>query len=99
MQTISNRSSGAIGEIFGREKVLIGMIHCPPFPGAPRYRGATLDSLYDACLRDAEAIQAMKDQRATEAQAQQLLEAAPVVSQTAANLAKMQAAGGLQPGF
>ena len=51
------------------------------------------------CLRDAEAIQAMKDQRATEAQAQQLLEAAPVVSQTAANLAKMQAAGGLQPGF
>ncbi len=56
MQTISNRSSGAIGEIFGREKVLIGMIHCPPFPGAPRYRGATVDSLYDACLRDAEAL-------------------------------------------
>jgi hypothetical protein len=51
------------------------------------------------CLRDAEAIKAMKDQRATDAQAQQLLEAAPVVSQTAANLAKMQAAGGLQPGF
>ena len=51
MQTISNRSSGAIGEIFGREKALIGMIHCPPFPGSPRYRGATMDSLYDACLR------------------------------------------------
>ena len=32
------------------------MIHCPPFPGAPRYRGATMDSLYDACLRDAEAL-------------------------------------------
>ena len=56
MQTISNRSSGAIGEIFGREKVLIGMIHCPPFPGAPRYRGTTVDNLYDACLRDAEAL-------------------------------------------
>ena len=56
MQTISNRSSGAIGEIFGRQKVLIGMIHCPPFPGSPRYRGATMDSLYDACLRDAEAL-------------------------------------------
>jgi len=56
MQTISNRSSGAIGEIFGRDKVLIGMIHCPPFPGSPRYRGATMDSLYDTCLRDAEAL-------------------------------------------
>lgn len=56
MQTISNRSSGAIGEIFGRQKVLIGMIHCPPFPGSPRYRGATMDSLYDACLHDAEAL-------------------------------------------
>lgn len=51
------------------------------------------------CLRDAEAILAMKDKRATDAQAAQLLEAAPVVSQTAANLAKMQSAGGLQPGF
>ena len=48
MHSISNRSSGAIGEIFGRDKVLIGMIHCPPCPGAPRYRGATMDSLYDA---------------------------------------------------
>ena len=56
MHSISNRSSGAIGEIFGRDKVLIGMIHCPPFPGAPRYRGATMDSLYDACLRDAETL-------------------------------------------
>lgn len=56
MQTISNRSPGAIGEIFGRRKALIGMIHCPPFPGAPRYRGATVESLYDHCLRDAEAL-------------------------------------------
>ncbi len=56
MQRISNRASGAIGEIFGRDKVLIGMIHCPPFPGAPRYRGAAMSELYDACLRDAEAL-------------------------------------------
>lgn len=56
MQHISNRTSGAIAEIFGRKKALIGMIHCPPFPGAPRYRGATLDSIYDACLRDAEML-------------------------------------------
>ena len=56
MQRIANRASGAIGEIFGRDKVLIGMIHCPPFPGAPRYRGAAMSELYDACLRDAEAL-------------------------------------------
>lgn len=51
------------------------------------------------CIRDAAALQAMKDKRATDAQAQQLLEAAPVISQTAANIAKVQAAGGMQPGF
>ena len=40
MQLISDRSPGAIREIFGRDKVLIGMIHCPPFPGlAPLSRG------------------------------------------------------------
>ena len=32
-------------------------------------------------------------------QAAQLLQAAPVVSDTAANLAKLQAAGGMQPGL
>lgn len=56
MTVISNRSAGAIAEIFGRNKALIGMIHCPPFPGAPRYRGESMDSIYDACLRDAEAL-------------------------------------------
>lgn len=56
MQHISDRSAGAIKEIFGRDKVLIGMIHCPPFPGAPRYRGQSLDTIYDACMRDAERL-------------------------------------------
>ncbi len=56
MQLISDRSPSAIREIFGRDKVLIGMIHCPPFPGAPRYRGATLDEICDTCLRDAERL-------------------------------------------
>jgi membrane complex biogenesis BtpA family protein len=56
MQTISDNNSGAIREIFGRDKALIGMIHCPPFPGAPRYRAASLDTVYDACMRDAEAL-------------------------------------------
>ncbi|MFO1164162.1 MAG: BtpA/SgcQ family protein [Paracoccus sp. (in: a-proteobacteria)] len=32
------------------------MIHCPAFPGAPRYRGQPVAEIYDACLRDAEAL-------------------------------------------
>lgn len=56
MQQISDRDAGAIKEIFGRDKALIGMIHCPPFPGAPRYRGETMDAIYDACMRDAERL-------------------------------------------
>lgn len=56
MQEISDNNAGAISEIFRRDKALIGMIHCPAFPGAPRYRGADMASIYDACMRDAEAL-------------------------------------------
>jgi hypothetical protein len=56
MQLISDRGPDAIREIFGRGKVLLGMVHCPPFPGAPRYRGERVEALYDACLRDAERL-------------------------------------------
>lgn len=50
-------------------------------------------------MRDMDAMRAMGEQRANEAQAAQLLEAAPVVANTAASLAKLQASGGLQPGI
>lgn len=56
MQLISDRPAGAIRELFGRDKALIGMIHCPPFPGSPRYRGASMSEIMDACLRDAERL-------------------------------------------
>ncbi len=56
MQPISDRVSSAISEIFGTDKALIGMIHCPAFPGAPRYRSTAMDAIYDACMRDAEAL-------------------------------------------
>ncbi|MGE6740632.1 BtpA/SgcQ family protein [Allorhizobium pseudoryzae] len=56
MQTISDNAANAIQEIFGRPKALIGMVHCPAFPGAPRYRGAAMETIYDACMRDAEAL-------------------------------------------
>lgn len=56
MTLISDRPAGAIRDIFGRDKALIGMIHCPAFPGAPRYRGASMDDIYDTCMRDAERL-------------------------------------------
>ncbi|MBB4008426.1 BtpA/SgcQ family protein [Allorhizobium taibaishanense] len=55
-ETISDNAANAIVEIFGRPKALIGMVHCPAFPGAPRYRGAAMDTIYDTCMRDAEAL-------------------------------------------
>ncbi|TDL78279.1 BtpA/SgcQ family protein [Palleronia sediminis] len=56
MQPISSKDASAIRSIFHRPKALIGMIHCPPFPGAPRYRGDSMAMILDACLRDAEAL-------------------------------------------
>jgi len=56
MKNISGKAASAIREIFGTDKVLIGMIHCPAFPGSPRYQGAAMESVYDACMRDAEAL-------------------------------------------
>jgi membrane complex biogenesis BtpA family protein len=43
----------ALERIFGRRKVAIGVVHCPPFPGAPHHRGATLSEIVDAALADA----------------------------------------------
>lgn len=56
MTLISDRPAGAIQDIFSRPKALIGMIHCPAFPGAPRYRGASMQEIHDACMRDAERL-------------------------------------------
>lgn len=56
MSLISDKSANAVGEIFGRRKALIGMIHVPPLPGAPRYRGSGMAAVLDACLRDADAL-------------------------------------------
>ena len=56
MTSISSKDGGAIRDVFGRRKALIGMIHCPPFPGAPRYRDASVEAIHDACARDAERL-------------------------------------------
>ena len=54
-QDISGNSNRAIQEIYNKDKVLIGVIHCPPLPGAPRYTGGSLDRIYDRVAGDAEA--------------------------------------------
>jgi hypothetical protein len=56
MAQISDKPQNAIEEIFGREKALIGMVHCPAFPGAPRYCGAPREEILSFCLRDAERL-------------------------------------------
>jgi len=35
----------AIEALFGRRQVVIGVVHCLPFPGAPDYDGASMDAI------------------------------------------------------
>lgn len=54
MGSISAEKTSAIQDIFLRSKVVIGVIHCAPFPGAPKYRGKTVGDIIDRALYDAE---------------------------------------------
>jgi len=56
---------------------------------------AEINGMPAKLLRDPKAIKAMQDQRAQAQEMQSLVEAAPAVSQAAANLTKFQAAGGI----
>ena len=57
METSSGVGRGrtdSVQQIFGRPRgVVIGVIHCPPFPGSPRFQGASSEALYEAALADA----------------------------------------------
>ncbi|HTJ92927.1 MAG TPA: BtpA/SgcQ family protein [Pararobbsia sp.] len=49
----------SLEQIFKRARgVVIGVIHCPAFPGAPRYDGRSSEALYEAALADARAYAA-----------------------------------------
>jgi uncharacterized protein len=41
--------------LFGRTKVVIGVVHLMPLPGSPRYNGETVDAIYQRGLDDAKA--------------------------------------------
>jgi membrane complex biogenesis BtpA family protein len=45
----------AVRDIFGRTGVVIGVVHCPPLPGAPGYDGRPVQAVYDTALADAHA--------------------------------------------
>jgi hypothetical protein len=45
-------STDCIKRIFGRARgVVIGVIHCPAFPGSPRYQGASSEAMYERGAR------------------------------------------------
>ena len=51
---VGRGQTDCIKRIFGRARgVVIGVIHCPAFPGSPRYQGASSQALYHGALADA----------------------------------------------
>lgn len=52
---ISAVAGDAISSLFGRSKVLIGVVHLEPLPGAPRYEGGGVAAIYERGLADARA--------------------------------------------
>lgn len=54
MHSITSKPSDLITTLFSG-KALIGVVHCPAFPGTPHYDGRSMTAIYDACMRDAEA--------------------------------------------
>ena len=48
----------ALAELFPVKKPIIGVIHLPPLPGAPRYVGAPMREIYAAAAADARTLAA-----------------------------------------
>jgi len=47
----------AMEALFGHRRVVIGVIHCPPLPGSPRYNGESMEQILERALADAQAYQ------------------------------------------
>ena len=50
---VSGRPADALQAIFGRSKPVIGVVHLPPLPGAPRHEGAAVEAIHEQALADA----------------------------------------------
>lgn len=46
----------SLGDLFGVNKPIVGMVHLWPLPGAPGYRGYTMDTILDQAQRDTELL-------------------------------------------
>jgi membrane complex biogenesis BtpA family protein len=55
LATISHERPNIIKAIFGQAHVIVGVLHCPPLPGSPRFRDKDFRSVVNAALADAEA--------------------------------------------
>ncbi|MFC0287973.1 BtpA/SgcQ family protein [Kaistia hirudinis] len=53
MAAISHKDQNVINNIFGKSKVIIGVVHCPPMPGTPRYRHSDFIDTIDRAVQDA----------------------------------------------
>jgi uncharacterized protein len=49
------QAGSSVLKIFKKDRVAIGVVHCPAFPGSPRYDGRAITEIYDAALRDCQA--------------------------------------------
>lgn len=50
----SLNSANALERLFPVDKPIIGMIHCRPLPGSPRYEGQSMSEIIDQALKDAQ---------------------------------------------
>ena len=54
LKKVGRGSINCLTEIFGcHQKVVIGVVHCPAFPGTPHYAGADSEQLFSNALKDA----------------------------------------------
>ena len=51
--SIGLSKKNVIKNIFGKDKVVIGMIHTKPFPGSPRYKGESIEEIIEFSMNDA----------------------------------------------
>jgi membrane complex biogenesis BtpA family protein len=56
--SLNTTESDVILKVFKKQSVAIGVVHCPPFGGSPRYDGRPFDEIREVALRDAAAYAA-----------------------------------------
>lgn len=52
---VASNEGDALRAIFGRTKVVIGVVHLAPLPGSPRHEGGSIEAIYERGLADAAA--------------------------------------------